>query len=34
MTFWKVKRVTKEGGPKLAKIQYGVKPDIFEITTS
>ncbi len=31
MTFWKVKRVTREGGPKMAKIQYGVKPDIFKM---
>ena len=32
MTFWKVKRVTREGGQKMAKIQCGVKPDIFKIT--
>ena len=32
MTFWKVKRVTRKGAPKLSKIQYGVKPDIFKIT--
>ena len=31
MTFWKVIRVTREG-PKKAKIQFGVKPDIFKIT--
>ena len=31
MTFWMVKRVTREG-PKMATIQHGVKPDIFKIT--
>ena len=31
MTFWKVKSVTRRGA-KMAKIQCGVKPDIFEIT--
>ena len=30
MTFGKVSRVTREGGPKMAKIQYGMKPDIFK----
>ena len=32
VTFRKIKRVTKERCPKMAKIQYGVKPDIFKIT--
>ena len=30
LTFWKVRRLTQGGGPKMAKIQYGVKPDILE----
>ena len=30
MTFRKIKRVTKVGGPKMAKISGGVKPDIFK----
>ena len=33
MTFGKVKRVTREWAQKFAKIQYGVKPDIFKITS-
>ena len=32
MTFWKVKRVTREGAPKMAKIQDRVKSDIFKMT--
>ena len=31
LTFWMVKTVTREGGPKKAKIQDGVKPDIFKL---
>ena len=27
MTFEKVRRVTREEGPKMANIQYRVKPD-------
>ena len=30
MTFWNVKMVTREGSSKMAKILYGVKPDIFK----
>ena len=32
MTFWKVKKGDQGGAPKMAKIQYGVKLDIFKIT--
>ena len=33
MTFWKVTRVTREGPPKLTKIQCGVKLNIIERAT-